>query len=212
MRADSLPSIFDWMTNQAVLKPAQQRSADKRAAIVAAARAVLGARGFEAATIKEVAQQANIAQSLVHYYFKNKDELLLAVLKETMAHNVAATRALLRSVSPHDLFKRAAGSQVERIETQPEWFRLRFELFALGLHNPALLPGIRDLLASGRDCNAEIADFVVGRPLAQAQAVGAILVACLDGLALQKLSDPSFDVRGAYDLLFQMLAALVPKP
>jgi AcrR family transcriptional regulator len=45
-----------------------------------AAEALFGAQGFAATSIRAVADQAGVNPSLVHYYFGNKRDLLMAVL------------------------------------------------------------------------------------------------------------------------------------
>lgn len=53
----------------------------KREQILLAAEQVLAERGFKGATIREVAQEAGIASSLIFYYFKNKMALYDAVFQ-----------------------------------------------------------------------------------------------------------------------------------
>lgn len=55
----------------------------RRAQLVEAAFALLSRRGYANFTIKDVAVEAELSTGLVHYYFKNKDELLLTLVKET---------------------------------------------------------------------------------------------------------------------------------
>ena len=55
---------------------------DSRAKILEAAFAVLGRDGYENVSIKDIAEEAGVAQGLVHYYFKSKQQLVLAVLFE----------------------------------------------------------------------------------------------------------------------------------
>src|ERR1700719_305018 len=53
---------------------------DTRDKILQAAFTVLSRQGYENASIKEIAEEAGVAQGLVHYYFKSKQLLVLAVL------------------------------------------------------------------------------------------------------------------------------------
>jgi TetR/AcrR family transcriptional regulator len=53
----------------------------KREQILLAAEQVLAEKGFKGATIREVAQEAGIASSLIFYYFKNKMALYEAVFQ-----------------------------------------------------------------------------------------------------------------------------------
>ena len=53
----------------------------KREDILRAAEQVFAERGFKGTTVREVAQKAGIANSLIFYYFKNKTVLYEAVFQ-----------------------------------------------------------------------------------------------------------------------------------
>lgn len=84
-----------------------------RPRIVGAARKLLAEEGYDRMTMKQLAREAGVAQGLIHYYFSGKAEILLEVLMEAS--------------------REYAG---ERVSRRPEWYRLRYELFAMGLRNP----------------------------------------------------------------------------
>src|SRR5207247_9422644 len=58
------------------------RSADTRTKILEAAFQILARQGYENTSIKDIAEEAGVAQGLVHYHFKSKQQLVLAVLAE----------------------------------------------------------------------------------------------------------------------------------
>jgi TetR/AcrR family transcriptional regulator, fatty acid metabolism regulator protein len=61
-------------------RPAVRLSLDRRVSdILAAAREIIDAKGFEGITISEIAARAGIVEGTVYRYFRNKDELLLKV-------------------------------------------------------------------------------------------------------------------------------------
>jgi AcrR family transcriptional regulator len=57
-----------------------QNREEKRAEIVAAARSLFLKDGFEATPISRVAQAAGVSANTIYWYFKDKDEVLVAVL------------------------------------------------------------------------------------------------------------------------------------
>lgn len=59
----------------------------RRQALIDAATAVFGERGYDNATTREVAEVAGCAEGLIHRYFRGKRGLLLAILEER-AHRV----------------------------------------------------------------------------------------------------------------------------
>ena len=58
------------------------RVEEKEQAIIAAAREVFTANGFEGAKVADIARAAGVAEGTVYVYFENKNALLVAVLRE----------------------------------------------------------------------------------------------------------------------------------
>lgn len=185
---------------------------NQRARIVEAAYRVLAERGYQAASIKEIARAAGVAPGLIHYYFAPKEELLLAVLREASECYTKEMASVSETVPSGRLAEAGLAVPRERVARQPEWYRLRYDLFALGLRHPAIRAGVAELLAGGRRGIAAIVRKT-GRPRvedgADPDSVAAVLLACFDGLALQRLVDPEFDLDGAYRVLVRMIDSLV---
>src|SRR5215470_13571903 len=69
-----------WLSVQPNIVARSQMPADTREKILQAAFNVLSREGYENTSIKEIAEEAGVAQGLVHYYFKSKQRLVLEVL------------------------------------------------------------------------------------------------------------------------------------
>lgn len=68
---------------------------ERRGQIARALRQVMAKTGYERATVSDVAAAAGLAPGLVHYHFKNKLEILLAVLERLVRrHGEELDRAL----------------------------------------------------------------------------------------------------------------------
>lgn len=61
--------------------PRKSNTEDRRAEIVAAMLTVIASNGYERATVQLIAKQAGLAPGLVHYHFKDKREILIALAK-----------------------------------------------------------------------------------------------------------------------------------
>ena len=59
-----------------------QRQSDRRNAILDAGRSVLAAKGFDGASITDIARQAGISDGLLYRYFADKRALLMDVLAQ----------------------------------------------------------------------------------------------------------------------------------
>ena len=200
------------MTNQ--IDPENEKTwthrADNRERLIAAGYKVLSEKGYEATTVKEVAHVAGVSPGLFHYYFASKDELLLAVLNES-GTRYGKMMQELRGVVPIEQFPEVAlDAERKRAVEEPEWYRLRYELFALGLRNPKMLPVLGELMAFVRQMFAGALQGFAGDDEARAQALGSIVMACFDGLALQQLAQPDVDLKPAYDLLLEIILKAKP--
>jgi len=185
--------------------------ADQRRAIVDAAVTVLAERGREAATIKEIAHAAGVAPGLVHYYFASKEELLLGVLRHASDRYTAEMAAVAQAVPSADLAAVALAEAHRRTRLQPAGYRLRYDLFALGVRDDALREGVAGLLANGRAGIAAIVSRALPQlPSNAPDALAGVLLACFDGLALQHLIDPAFDLDAAYAALSGLFGVTIP--
>jgi AcrR family transcriptional regulator len=115
------------------------RRPDRREQIVAAATAVIGRRGYANTSLKDVAQEAGIAPGLLHYYFPSKEELLLDVVGGLEEALMREWREAVAGIAdPLERVTAAVDSAVATCAQEPEFFRLMFELFAVGLDRPAI--------------------------------------------------------------------------
>src|SRR5881296_2271235 len=107
-------------------KPRWQRRKDARPEeIVAAALDVFVERGFARARLEEVARRAGVTKGTVYLYFKSKEALFKAVVRETIVPVIAQGEALARS------FTGSARELLERLVR--EYWRLVGETALAGI-------------------------------------------------------------------------------
>jgi AcrR family transcriptional regulator len=181
--------------------------ADNRARLIAAGYTVLSEKGYEATTVKEVARVADVSPGLFHYYFASKEELLVAVLHEAGVRYGRLMRDLRTSVPADRFLGTAFAALRERVTQEPGWYRLHYELYALGLRNPTLQPVLGEMLGVIRQMFTQAFMEVTGGDEQRAQALAAVVLSCLDGLALQQLAQPDLDLASAYDLVLATILA-----
>ena len=125
----------------------QQKTRER---IIAAASKVLAEKGYEATTLREISREAQAAPGLVHYYFGGKDQLLVEVLQAAGQRFHQRLERLVENM-PADRSLEAVLTQLhERVDQDPNVYRLRYESFALGLHNPLIEPRVRERMAQRR--------------------------------------------------------------
>jgi AcrR family transcriptional regulator len=198
-------------------EPSEQQQQTKERIIAAAAK-VLAEKGYEATTLREISREAQAAPGLVHYYFGGKDELLAQALQAVGRRFHQSMESLARQMSTNWSLDTLLTKLRERVDLEPEVYRLHYESFSLGLHNPIIAPRVRERLAQRRSEIGSIIAIALGnmeksehveRLSSDPTLLAALLLALFDGLALQKIMDPDFDIEAAYQLLAQMLHSLL---
>ena len=70
----------------------QRRAEERPREICAAALQVFAEKGFAAAKLDEIARRAGVSKGTLYLYFKDKEDLFRAVIRDTVAPNIAAIR------------------------------------------------------------------------------------------------------------------------
>jgi AcrR family transcriptional regulator len=205
------------MSKQYTISEPSEEQQKTKERIIAAASKVLAEKGYEATTLREISREAQAAPGLVHYYFGGKDELLVEVLQAAGRRFHQRMERLVQQIPAEQSLEAFLTQLHERVELEPEVYRLRYESFSLGLHNPLIEPRVRERLAQRREelgsVIAKVLENSEGTEGMQRSSLdptllAALLLSIFDGLALQKIMDPTFDLEAAYHLLAQMLHAL----
>ncbi len=181
---------------------------DSRTKILEAAFAALSRDGYENASIKDIAAEAGVAQGLVHYYFKYKQQLVLAVLFEVCKKmDIYTAEGEQGAMAAFENFKTL-------LRTRPDAHTLYIQLIGVGLHDEEIGAGIRENIRGERGKVEELARQVLAeretdpRP---ARAIAGAVWAGILGIMVQKMVDPDFNADEAVDALAAMsLQAVYP--
>ena len=76
----------------------QRRAEDRPGEICAAALAVFAEKGFAAARLDEIARRAGVSKGTLYLYFKDKEELFRAVVRDTVSPNIDQLRSAIMEV------------------------------------------------------------------------------------------------------------------
>jgi AcrR family transcriptional regulator len=176
--------------------------------ILTAARSLVARGGGAGISMGEVASSAGVSKALVHYHFRDKDSLLVALVEDVgLAVLHRARAAMRRDRDPHAL------------DTYWEW--LAEELRAgdlrvlISLSDDAseqVRLASRRMADQRRDVAAEHVALVFSRlglaPRVPAALIGDTALAFVDGLAVSHALDPQRDPRPAFDVLWLALLTL----
>ena len=176
------------------------KGADTATRILEAAFTVLSRQGYENSSIKDIAEQAGVAQGLVHYHYKSKQMLVLAVLEYVCQKVELGTEGEAGAVAA---FAQTKAMLHESRATNA----LYIQLIGVGLHDPAIGAGVRKFIREDRAHVEDIARQVLGERGADpspARGVAGVVWAAILGIIVQALVDPEFDTDEAVDTLALM--------
>jgi TetR/AcrR family fatty acid metabolism transcriptional regulator len=77
-----------------------RRTTDRRRDLVRAAIRVFARKGFHAARVGDIAEEAGVAHGLLYHYFSSKEDVLETIFRETWTHVVVEATALEASGKP----------------------------------------------------------------------------------------------------------------
>lgn len=162
----------------------------RRQALVEAAAALLGERGFDAVRHRAVADRAGLPLASTTYYFRSLDELVTAAVEHGARAELAACRQALEHAGEHDfveLFLDALLGPASRSDFDS--VLLRYERFVAAARRPWLAPLMRELRV---ELDTLLADMMTRFGRCAEPASIARLVAVVDGAVISALieSDP----------------------
>src|SRR5256884_1552408 len=184
------------MSNQHTPSEPSEEQQKTRERIIAAASKVLAEKGYDATTLREISREAQAGAGLVHYYFGGKDALLVEALQAAGQHFHQRMEHLVQQVPGDQSLDAVLKQLYERVGQEPEVYRLRYESFSLGLHNPTIAPAVRERLAQRREEIGSVMAKVLENmqttegtkgPSVNPKILAALLLSLFDGLALQKI-------------------------
>ena len=174
--------------------------------ILQAAFTVLSRQGYENTSIKDIAEEAGVAQGLIHYHFKSKQQLVLAVLA------FVCQKVELGQVQGEAGALQAFEDTKMALKDSRDANSLYVELIGVGLHDSLVGSGVRDFIRSERTHIEELARQVFAErglePIAARGIAGAVWAAIL-GIMVQNLVDPEFNADEAVDALAAMSLSAV---
>jgi len=104
-----------------------REKAARREAILEAARAVFAEKGLLAATIDEIAEQAELGKGTIYLYFKSKEAMYTALVEEGLALLVQRFSQIVDpSVTADQNLRRLCDAFYRFYREEPQHFRLLF--------------------------------------------------------------------------------------
>lgn len=194
--------------------PRPDVSAERKPQILKAAMDVFSKKGFHEARMEDIAHEAQLSIGGLYWYYKSKEDLIVAIMEEVIDQDVKDLRELLH----------AEGTVQHRLEqyirttdneTTKALLPILYELYSLAMRDPKVRKYIRSFFITYREALAEFVEQGIARGefrKVNAQMAATTLVALYEGVLEMAMFDLDnvdlvTSVIEAWNLLLQGLAA-----
>ena len=164
----------------------EQRRARTREELLAAATRVFAARGFNGASVDDVAADAGYTTGAVYSNFGGKEDLFLSAFEQHIArHAHEVTDAVAEQGTPG-----AAAQWMAFLGDAPEMFLLFVEYWAWAVRDPARRERYAERFATFRETTERLIGERSELPAEERRRLAVMANALTYGVAFQRLAEP----------------------
>jgi AcrR family transcriptional regulator len=169
--------------------------AQTRQRLLEAAGEVFAQRGYDRASLDDVAAAADLTKGAVYSSFAGKDDLFYALMRERIDERLTlVTAAIERQETVWDTARDAGSGLAELMSSQRDWHLLFIEFWARAVRDPELHDefarerrSVRGLIAQFLEAHAAEAEVDLPAPADQ---LAVAVLALSNGIAIEHLADP----------------------
>ncbi|HOR94200.1 MAG TPA: TetR/AcrR family transcriptional regulator [Spirochaetota bacterium] len=170
----------------------------RRLQLTAAAYNVVSKKGYYNFTIKDIADEAGMSAGLVHYYFKNKQDLLLNLLRQINTNiRLALQNDLANIEDPVDKLSVFILRACNLIIEEKNYFYVLLDFWTQLNHNERMRKAIQKLYQSYRKvCSDILNEGIIKGKIKQIDVIytATMIVSMVQGLIIQYVIEPeAFD-------------------
>jgi len=188
----------------------------KRRMIAAAAMTVFSERGFEASSMREVADIAGVGKGTIYEYFHSKEELIATSIQVWMEQMITEVESMVGAIEdPVEKLRTYVNAMLDGFlndERIPRLILSIFQFFLTRLHNTSLGKVLQSMFSTGVNSITGILVEGVDRGVfnlqdrGEARIIATNLAAFLDGLCIDYLvTGRSFDLQEQVDHYMEYL-------
>ncbi len=189
----------------------------RRAQIIDATFFSIALKGYSSITMQDIADSAGVSKGVIHYYFKNKEELFISVL-EQLIHELDefTTARLAEAESPLERLQAMIAAVFEKCVENKKFHTVVLDFWAHATKHPALRHASASQAARYRHLIAKILQDGIAtgdfRKDVDTNLVASALLGQMQGLLTQwTLNDQAFDLMEATAICQQtVLGYLAP--
>ncbi|MCE9667811.1 TetR/AcrR family transcriptional regulator [Myxococcus stipitatus] len=189
--------------------PRPSNTEERRQQIVTGLLKVMSERGYERASVNEIAKAAGLSPGLVHYHFSDKQEILLVLVEQLAARGRARVAARLAKLSVQDTRGRvdafldaflAMGADADA-EAVAGWVTISAE----AIRQPEVRAAYEQVVRADLEQLESLVAALVGKRRARALAAG--LFAAVQGYFVLSASAPGLVPAGSAASTVRHMAA-----
>ena len=177
----------------------------KKHKIIKAAHTILVKNGYAAATISQVAAEAGVSRGLLHYYFKNKEEILATVVRTNMESSADLAKAIFdQAQTVNGLASSLTNALREMLKIDSDVYNLFFESHVMARQSPLIAEELKALYRDFRHAVHRGLEAAKNRgiiaPEVPLQGVAALITGIIDGIWIQMVTEPELaDIQAIWD-------------
>jgi AcrR family transcriptional regulator len=183
------------MTPELVTKREAQKE-DKINTILETVLSLLAKKGYENTTINDIADTAGISRGLLHYYFKDKEDLAAKALTFGFGPMWDSSIGKIQSArSPEQLVDTMIDVLKKNVRDSPDFSALLFEMWVSARRSAKIRKVFNDGLNEAIDRLKQLLEFAIRMGIIkispeESEGIVRMLLALYHGLAIQLLASP----------------------
>lgn len=165
-------------------------------AILKGAVKVLANKGYEGATIVDIAEASNVSRGVLHYYFKDKEDIATKALASSSTQMIQSSLGGLKGETSEEIAKNVIDMHKKNIKETPDFYRFLFEISCLSRRSKKVydefiicqdkvIQAIKDWLENA--CNKNIIRIRAEK----IESIAEILLYISDGIAFHLIDRPN---------------------
>jgi AcrR family transcriptional regulator len=189
---------------------AAQRQAETRARLVDAATTTFQERGYLAASLEEISERAGYSQGAIYSNFKGKEALFLGCIERLAESRTTVWEDFIANAKELGAQPESFGKVLVSVLLPPEWNKALVEFRIAAISEPSRQSLIenhqrwRNIVVRLLEVYCATNKITPTIPL---EAIADSLVATVDGLRFQALTQPEVDIAGIFATTLRLLLA-----
>lgn len=170
-----------------------ERKAQTRAQLIGAAARVFARKGYHAATVDDIAEEAGFTKGAFYSNFESKEDVFVELVADRSRNwTIAVARAYEGEGSFAERLEQGGKVLTRMMNEEGDWMRLFMEMFSQCIRDPRLRKRLAGAYEESRLLIARAVQKEYGPdlPIPRDQ-LATMILAVTDGFVMQRLADPT---------------------